>query len=389
VGEATVKPPPPVASCEALAVSPVVRAVAPGRVNLIGDHTDYNAGLALPLAVQLRTTVELRGGAPGRLTIRSSLGPPATVATGPGAVAPSAVTPAWARLAAAVVAEARWAGGGVADVVSTVPVGAGLSSSAAVAVARALALGVRGDPLEVARRCQRAEALAGSQVGLMDPLVALAAREGTCLLLDLAEDSATPVPFPTGAELVVVHSGVERVLADTPYGRRRAECEAAAAAIGRPLGTAAPADLRRLADPVLRRRAGHVVGECRRVRELAAALAAGDLRSAGTVMVESHRSLAEDFECSTDEVDRLVASLASAPGVAGARMTGGGFGGCVVALAEAGALSRGPGGRAARLLEGRRFWAVVPSGPAQVAVVPEPEPGEAAADSPGRGGPPA
>ncbi|MHB1776228.1 MAG: galactokinase [Acidimicrobiales bacterium] len=367
-------------------MSPVVRAVAPGRVNLIGDHTDYNAGLALPLAVQLRTTVELRCGAPGRLTVRSSLGPPATVATGPGAAAPSRVTPAWARLAAAVVAEAGWAGGGVADVVSTVPVGAGLSSSAAFAVALALAVGVRGDPVEVARRCQRAEALAGSGVGLMDPLVALAAREGTCLLLDLADDTAIPVPFPDGAELVVVHSGVERVLADTPYGRRRAECEAAAAAIGRPLGTAGPADLRRLADPVLRRRAGHVVAECRRVRELAAALAGGDLRSAGAVMAESHRSLAEDFECSTDEVDRLVAALASVPGVAGARMTGGGFGGCAVALAEAGALSGGPSGRPAGLLEGRRFWAVVPSGPASVSVEPEPE--EAAAGTPERGGPP-
>jgi galactokinase len=338
----------------------VTLAVAPGRVNLIGDHTDYNAGLALPMAIQLCTAVRLRSGPAGRLQLRSALGPPVTLPTGPGALPPSSVVPAWARLAAGVLAESGWAGGGVAEVTTTLPVGAGLSSSAAFAVALTLAVGVRGDPLAVARHCQRAEALAGSQVGLMDPLVALAARQGTCLLIDLAAERAAPVPFPPHAEVVVVHSGVERVLADTPYRRRQAECKAAAAVLGRPLGAADPDDLGRLNDPVLRRRARHVVAECERVRVTAAALARGDLTTAGSMMAASHRSLAEDFECSTPAVDRLVAQLAALPGVHGARMTGGGFGGCVVVLADRGLV----------VPDGLRWWPVVPSGGASVEVQP-------------------
>lgn len=338
----------------------VTLAVAPGRVNLIGDHTDYNAGLALPMAIELCTAVRLRSGPAGRLLLRSALGPPVTLPTGPGALPPSSVVPAWARLAAGVLAESGWAGGGVAEVTTTLPVGAGLSSSAAFAVALTLALGVRGDALAVARRCQRAEGLAGNQVGVMDPLVALAASEGTCLLIDFAAERATPVPFPAHAEVVVVHSGVERVLADTPYRRRRAECEAAAAVLGRPLGTARPDDLARLSDPVLRRRARHVVGECERVRVTAAALARGDLPTAGTMMLASHRSLAEDFECSTAAVDRLVAELAALDGVHGARMTGGGFGGCVVVLAERGLV----------VPDGLRWWPAVPSSGATVEIRP-------------------
>lgn len=341
----------------------VTRAVAPGRVNLIGDHTDYNGGLALPMAVQLHTTVRLRPGAPGRLLLRSALGPPVTLPTGPAAPPAGGVSPAWARLAAGVLAESGWEGGGTADVHTTLPVGAGLSSSAAFAVALALAVGLRGDPVTLARRCRRAEALAGSQVGLMDPLVSLAALEGTCLLIDFAEERATPVPLPPDAGVVVVHSGVERVLADTPYRLRRAECEAAAAVLGRPLGLAEPEDLDRLADPVLRRRARHVVGECGRVRAMASALAGGDLAAAGALMAESHRSLAGDFECSTPEVDRLVAALASLPGVFGVRMTGGGFGGCVVVLAEAEAAEDGVGAAVPGHL---RWWRVVPSGGATV-----------------------
>ncbi len=160
-----------------------------------------------------------------------------------------------------------------------------------------------------------------------------------------------------------MHSGVGRVLADTPYGRRRAECEAAAALVGRPLGLADSDDLGGLTDPVLRRRARHVVAECARVRATASALATGDLVAAGGLMAASHRSLADDFECSTPEVDRLVAALSSVPGVAGARMTGAGFGGCVVAIGEPGAAAAG----IARVVPPwGRWWRVLPGGGATV-----------------------
>jgi galactokinase len=314
---------------------------APGRVNLIGDHTDYNEGLALPMAVDLATEVSFTETGADTLELRSALDPaPAYLAIDvpfdPDALA--AVTPAWARLAAAVLAQSRPPSGGTAYVTSTVPVGAGLSSSAAFCVALAMALGVEGSPSLMARLGQRAEAAVGSEVGLMDPLVSAGAQPGNALLIDFSTVSYEAVPMPAGAEVVVVHSGEHRLLRRTPYAARRAECEAAAIELGRPLGMAEEADLPGFADSLLRRRVRHVVSECRRVREMVVAFAAGDVAGAGRIMVESHWSLSGDFEASTPRVDELVESLLVRPGVLGARMTGGGFGGCVVALAEPGAL---------------------------------------------------
>lgn len=341
----------------------VLRSRAPGRVNLIGDHTDYNEGRALPMAIDLATTVELTETESHHLLLRSDAVPapavvPIDVPPDPGAIAAS--WPAWARLAAAVVSQARPERGGLVRIASTVPVGAGLSSSAAFCVAIAMALGVDVPPVTMAVLAQRAESLAGTEVGLMDPLVSAAGRKGCALAIDFATLGTETVPMPPGAEVVVVHSGEARQVGASPYAARRAECAAAAALLGSPLGRGEMADLPGIADPVLRRRARHVITECDRVAGFCRALAAGDLQGAGQLMAESHRSLAGDFEASTPVLDALVAEVSATGGVYGARVTGAGFGGCVVALGEPGALdtARWPG----------RAWRVEPSDGASVVV---------------------
>ena len=315
-----------------------MRAHAPGRVNLIGDHTDYTGGLALPMAIDLGTDVVLqRDAALGRLELTSldrrgravvDLSEPFADAAGD--------APRWARYVAAVVATVAPSSGGVGTVSSTVPIGAGLASSAALEVAVALAVGAGGSPVQLARACQEAEQLAvGVPCGVMDQLTSVCGQRGHALLLDCASLDVSPVALPEDIEIVALHSGRARGLAGSAYAARRAECEAAAAAVG-PLREAALVDVESVRDPVLRRRARHVVTENARVQEAAQAMAAGDLTAAGAAMAASHRSLADDFEVSTPELDALVAELLATRGVYGARLTGGGFGGCVVALAEPG-----------------------------------------------------
>ncbi len=313
-------------------------AFAPGRVNLIGDHTDYTGGLCLPMAVHLGTTVTLEPGG-RRLRLSSdAAGGHADIdleAPDPG------VGPAWARYVAAVVAELAPANGGVGTVATTLPLGAGLASSAALEVATALALGFSGSPLALARLCQRAEHRAvGVPSGLMDQLASALGVAGHALLLDCRTTTIEPVALPEGAEVVAVHCGVPRSLAASAYATRQAECQAAEAVVG-PLRDVGPDDVSGIADPTLRRRARHVVTENRRVQAFADALVRGELRGAGALMAESHRSLRHDFEVSLPALDRLVDDLVARPGVFGARLTGGGFGGCVVALAEPGALDVG------------------------------------------------
>jgi len=317
---------------------PIVRAFAPGRVNLIGDHTDYTGGWAMPMAVEWGTTVEVRRhGSRVELTSADVAGS-AVIPLGVGE--PRLVEPEWARYVAGVVAVVRPEQGAVGTVRTTLPIGAGLSSSAALEVAVALALGFDADPSSLALACQRAEHLAtGVPSGAMDQMASICGLAGHALLLDCTSLDVTPVAVPAGVDVVVVHSGQSRALTGSLYARRRAECEAAAATVG-PLRNASAGDLHPL-DGVLRCRARHVVTENRRVLDFAACLRVGDLRGAGRLMRASHRSLAEDFEVSTPALDALVDELSAMPGVYGARLTGAGFGGCVVALADASSPVRG------------------------------------------------
>jgi galactokinase len=291
------------------------------------------------VAVDLGTTVEVSPGGDS-VVLRSDVEPvPAVV---PLDVAdPASVEPAWARYVAGVVAELRPGTGASGTVRTTLPVGAGLSSSAALEVAVALALGFDGTPVELALACQRAEQRAsGVPCGVLDQMASACGIPGAALLLDCTTLGIVPVPLPDGVSIVVVDSGQRRTLAGSAYAERRAQCEAAEADVG-PLRTATVADLDRLDDPVLRRRARHVVTENARVLRMTDALRAGDVAAAGSLLVEGHESLRDDFEVSTPEIDGLVARLCATAGVHGARLTGGGFGGSVVALAEPGALREG------------------------------------------------
>jgi len=316
-----------------------VRVFAPGRVNLIGEHTDYTGGMVLPMAVDLGTTFEgERTGRTVRLRSSDVEGEVVLPLDVPDA---ARVEPAWGRYVAAVVSILQPHTAIVGTISTTLPIGAGLSSSAALEVAIGLALGFEGSVVELALACQRAEQLAsGVPCGVMDQLASAGGIDGHALMIDCGTLEVTPVAVPPNVDVVVVHSGEPRALAGSRYAQRRAECEEAESVIG-PLRSATPADADGLADPVLRARARHVMTENARVRQFAAAMADGDLELCGQLMVASHRSLARDFEVSTPGLDRLVERLISTPGVYGARLTGAGFGGCVVALSEPGVLAEG------------------------------------------------
>jgi galactokinase len=331
------------------------RARAPGRVNLIGDHTDYNAGLALPMALRMGVEARFHPDGAELLSIRTDLDPePVEIGTD----GTAAGLPRWAWLTQALVREVAPSSGGRIEVRSDLPVGVGLSSSAALGVAMALVLGASPEPVGIARMCQLAESAIGVPVGLMDPLVAMQAQAGRALLIDFETLETTQIPVPDDAEFTIVDPGAPRLLDASPYAERRAQCETAAARLGRPLGRCDRDDVGRLDDPLLVRRARHVVSETERVRSFAASLRTGHLEAAGRLMTESHVSLRDDFEFSTPLLDRLVEELCDQPGVLGARVTGAGFGGCIVALAQPGTV----------IEAGVRRWRAVPSGGASVRI---------------------
>ncbi len=350
-----------------------VVARAPGRVNLIGEHTDYTGGLALPMAIELEVRVTLtfpKGGEASRLFSLTSDREAGEVRFAVENASMDAgwlsqVEPEWARLPAAVfaaVGDRRSASGTVR---STLPVGAGLASSAALEVALALALGLDGDPLSLARLCRDAERVAtGVPCGLMDQLVAIAGVPGSALLVDFASEAFQAVPVPKGLDLIVVDSGQRRQLSSSAYAVRQSELQEAERQIGS-LREAEPTDLEQINDPTVRRRARHVVTENQRVLAAAQALKNGDFASLGRIISEGHRSYTSDFEASTKAVDQLTLQLAQQDGVYGARLTGGGFGGCIVAVAENGTFARlermgiFPG----------RAWLVTASGGASVSTV--------------------
>lgn len=310
---------------------------APGRVNLIGDHTDYTGGMVLPMTIDRWT--EIRGIPAETVSLHSSDEPEAAELA-IDIENPQDVEPHWARYVAGVVAE-MLPYGGIAGTVSTdIPIGAGLSSSAALELAVALALGFDGDALSLAQLCRRAEIRAsGVPCGIMDQLVIAAGVEGHALLIDCGDVTIEPVRIPDDVE-VVVQFVAHRALAGSAYAQRVAECATAEDLIG-PLRVATLNDTLPIADSAIRARAQHVVSENQRVREFAAAIAVGDLNAAGALMVASHNSLRDLYLTSTPVMDDAVEALMARPGVYGARMTGGGFGGCVVALTAPGALTDG------------------------------------------------
>jgi galactokinase len=324
----------------ALGAGPVAFARAPGRVNLIGDHTDYQDGLCLPMAIDRDVAVGFRPRPDGRVQVRSLDFPGAVDAAADGSDDPATVAPAWGRTVAAVLrvlaARGREPVGFDAVAASTVPVGAGLSSSAAfeVALALAAARAARFDlaPTALALAAQEAEHLAsGVPCGVMDQMASVHGVAGHALLLDCRTLAVEPVPLPPGLDVLVVHSGLPRRLESSAYAARRAACERAAARLGVAALRDARADQVR-DDPVAR----HVVSENARVAAFAGALRRGDADTCGRLMLASHASLRDDFGVSTPELDLLV-ELCMAHGALGARPTGAGFGGCVVALVPAGA----------------------------------------------------
>jgi galactokinase len=323
-------------------------------VVLIGDHTDYMGGLVLPMAIDLHTEViGQRGGATVSLT-SGHFGDSVTLQLP--VDHPERTRPEWGRYVAGVVAEFAPSAGLSGVIRSTVPAGGGLSSSAALELAVALAVSDEDDPLTLAWRCQSAEQVAtGVPCGIMDQLCSAAGVEGHALLIDCATTEITPVPIPDHLAVWVVDSGEPRRLAESGYATLRAEAEAAAALVG-PLPAADYDAIEEITDDTLRRRARHVRSECERVLRFAEALTADDLTAAGELVTASHRSLRDDAQVSTPALDALVEALTGTPGVLGARLTGAGFGGSVVALASAGVdLSEaGAGGRRVRASDGAR-----------------------------------
>ncbi len=306
------------------------RVWAPGRVNLIGEHTDTTGGLVMPMAIELGITATVEvGGSTIRLT-SDDTGSPLRVDLP--CDRPEEVTPAWGRYVAGVahVLDSRTGFHGTLS--STLPAGSGLSSSAALEVAVALALGTDGTTAEIAEWCRQAETVAtGVRCGIMDQLASAGGIDGHALLIDCSTLDVTPVRIPDDFAVTVVHSGQHRALATSKYSERRGQCEAAEAVIG-PLRSAGSDDWQTIDDPLVAARARHVIGENARVREFAAALSLEDLVACGDVLDRSHASLRDDFDVSTDRVDAVVDLVRSQPGVTGCRITGAGFGGCVVAL---------------------------------------------------------
>ena len=324
---------------------------APGRVNLIGEHTDYNAGLVLPIALPQRTYAAVARRDDDRLRfVSAGAEPVADIDLSD--VAPGRLT-AWNRYPAGVIWALRQAGYAVGGLdvafVSEVPVGSGLSSSAAIEGA----LGVAASDLngldlladdagraKLAGFCQRAENdIAGAPTGGMDQAAALRAEAGHALYLDCADGTVQQIPFELaghGLRLLVIDTKAEHTNADGQYGQRRADCEQACARLGlETLRQIDPADLdaqlARLPTDRLRRRVRHVVTEIERVRQAVAALKADDFDQLGRRFVESHASLRDDYQVSSPELD-LAVSTALKYGALGARMTGGGFGGSAIAL---------------------------------------------------------
>lgn len=318
-----------------------VSAYAPGRVELLGNHTDYNQGLVLAAAIDRGINVTGTARDDDLIILRS---------TDHGDVTLSDLPPPerhWSSYPIGVVYELRRAGHSVAgfeaNVAGDLPSGIGLASSAALEVATAGFLmklhGLRLAPLEVAKLCQRAEnEFVGVRSGLLDQVTSVFGRKDHLVFLDFRTEEVRTIPFPAEFALVIADSGAKHQLLASQYNTRREECVAAAEALG--VSSLREIDPSRLVsacgslDPLLYKRATHIVGENKRVRRALEALRSGDAAAVGQLMNASHESSRINFENSTAALDSLVEIARAVPGVLGSRLTGGGFGGATVTLVE-------------------------------------------------------
>jgi galactokinase len=325
---------------------PAVRVSAPGRVNLIGEHTDYNGGYVLPTVIPQRTLVELS--AAGGDRVRAWSANVGARAFGEYRAGQERRRGGWLDYVQGTTwvlrAEGFPVGGADIRVESGVPLGSGLSSSAALLVALLRAFressGITLDDVALARLAKKAENdFVGAPVGIMDQMAVTLASDGQALFLDTRSMEYTLVGMPAAAELIVINSGVAHNHAKGDYRTRRAECEQAAARLGvGQLRDLAVEDLPRvmeLPDP-LGRRARHVVTEDGRVLAAVRAMRSGDVGALGELFYASHDSMRDDYEVSIPEIDALVELAKAEKDVFGARLTGGGFGGSVVMLAKRG-----------------------------------------------------
>ncbi|XP_069685126.1 galactokinase-like [Periplaneta americana] len=327
---------------------PNVAACAPGRVNLIGDHTDYNDGFVLPMALPLVTVIVGKKNGSDKCVVVSG----AKEADSPIMVefpVPSKEPlkpgrPKWANYVKGVVQNFKGTVVGFDAVILTnVPIGGGVSSSASLEVAtytflEAITQDTSTTKKEKALLCQKAEhEFAGMPCGIMDQFISVMGKSGCALLIDCRsmKETAVPIKDPNIA-VIITNSNVKRSLATSAYAERREQCEKAAKALGKSsLRDVTEDEVERLkpVDEVLHKRARHVVTENKRTEDAAKALQEGNIAKFGTLMVESHNSLKQDYEVSCTELDDLVAAALEVDGVLGSRMTGGGFGGCTVTLA--------------------------------------------------------
>ena len=333
---------------EAFGGEPELISRAPGRVNLIGEHTDYNEGFVLPVAVDRAVWVALRRREDRRARVYSAnFGQWTEFDVDSPRKDPSVP---WADYPKGVVSELRSSklGGFDMAIWGDVPLGAGLSSSAAIEVSVAFGLaslfGMEVNGKEMALLCQRAEnRFVGVQCGIMDQFVAVLGKRGHALFLDCRDLVYEHVPISEGVSVVVCNSGVSRELASSAYNERRAQCEEAVRRLREALPEigalrdVSPEEFeayKHLLPEPIGRRARHVVYENMRVLSSLELLRRGDLKGFGRLMYESHRSLKEDYEVSGPELDLLVELASSVEGTLGARLTGAGFGGCTVNLVE-------------------------------------------------------
>lgn len=319
---------------------------APGRVNLIGEHTDYNQGWVLPVAIERSIQMVVRRRSDRLVTLRSGSDTREVTIDLAVPIRPGNIP--WGRYVEGVLAGYQALGwtipGFDAQFSATLPAGGGLSSSAALELAAASAIETLCQkslpPLQRALLCQSAEHdFANVPCGIMDQFAITFARSGHALLLDCRSREMSHVPFTSGGVVfLVINSGVKHALADGAYAKRRAECGAAAGCLKVPSLREVGRDLLRdkgsiLSEP-LGRRVRHVVSENERTLLFVEALQRSDWTAAGRLMYESHQSLSADYEVSCPELDLLVALAREIPGVYGCRMTGGGFGGCAIALIQ-------------------------------------------------------